>query len=135
MKQMTFANLIRQCGAELTGRYMSTVELADEHVSKIIDTFVINVVALAHGTHMGFRTRFLASQLVSKIASEVALESGADETEIEEIDLDIQPATVVLLLSDGTIWFTDIEEGQNVHWCIHSPDQPLLPGHIAPRLV
>jgi hypothetical protein len=134
MERMALSALIRQRGVELTGLHLSEVEIVDGHVSRVIETFIIDMVLLAHGRHIGTKVKFVTNQLVSEIASEIAFDQGAEETTVEAMDLDVQAATITYLLSDGTIWFTDIEEGQSVHWCIHNPDHPMLPGHEAARL-
>lgn len=135
MERMALSALIKQRGAELTNFHLSEVEIADDCVSRVVETFVIDMVVLAFGRHIGTMVKFLTNQLVSEIAAEVAFDQGAEKADVEAMDLDVQAATTTHLLPDGTIWFTDHEEGQNVHWCIHSPDHPLLPGHRAALLV
>lgn len=134
MQRMALSAFVRQYGAELSGLHLSEVEIVDGRVSKVIETFVIDMVLLAFGRHIGTKVKLITNQLVSEIASEAAFDQGVEEAEVEAMDLDVQAATTTIILSDGTIWFTDIEEGQNVHWCIHTPDHPLLPGHKAATL-
>lgn len=134
MESMALSALIKRHGAELTELYLSEVEIVDGRVSKVVETFIIDMVVLAFGRHIGTKVQIMTTQLVSEIASEVAFDQGAEVAEVQAMDLDIQAATITVLLPDGTIWFMDIEEGQNVHWCIHNPDHPLLPGHGAAQL-
>lgn len=131
MERMALSSLVRQRGVELTDLYLSEMEIADGKVSEVVETFVIDMVLLAFGRHIGTKVIFNATQLASKIIAEGELEEGAEDAEVEAMNLDVQAATPTILLSDGTIWFTDIEEGQSVHWCIHNSDHPLLPGHEA----
>lgn len=115
MERMAFSAFIKLCGAELTELHLSEVEIVDGFVSKVVDTFIIDMVVLAFGRHIGTKVHITAVQLVSEVASEVAFERGAEEAEIEAMDLDIPAATITHLLPDGTIWFTDQEE---VRMCI-----------------
>jgi hypothetical protein len=134
MESMALSALIKQYGAELIERHLSEVEIVDGYVSRVVETFIIDMVVLAFGRHVGTKVHITTIQLVSEVASEVAFDEGAEEAEVEAMDIDVPAATTSHLLPDGTIWFTDQEEGQNVYWCIHNPDHPLLPGHAAARL-
>lgn len=134
METTALSALIKQRGAELPELHLSEVEIVDGLVSKVVETFIIDMVVLAFGRYVGTKVLITAIQLVSEVASEIVFDQGAGEAEVEAMDLDIPAATTTHLLSDGTIWFTDQEEGQNVHWCIHNPDHPLLPGHVAVQL-
>jgi hypothetical protein len=133
MERMALSSLVRQRGVELTDLHLSEVEIADDKVSRVTETFVIDMVVLAHGRHIGTKVIINATQLVSKIIAESILEQGAEDAEVEAMNLDVQAATSTVLLPDGTIWFMDVEDGENVHWCIHNPDHLLLPGHEAAK--
>lgn len=134
MESIVLSALIKQRGAELPDFYLSEVEVVDGRVSRVVETFIIDMVVLAFGRHVGTKVHIATIQLVSEIASAITFDQGAEEAEVEAVDLDLPAATTMYLLSDGTIWFTDKEEGQDTHWCIHSPDHPLLPGHKAAKL-
>lgn len=134
MKRMALSTFVKQYGAELVGLYLSEVEIVGGYVSKVVETYVIDIVMLAYGSHTGTTLKFVTTQLVSKIAAEIVFDQGTEDVEVEGMDLDAQAATSTILLPDGTIWFADTEEGQSVYWCIYSPDHPLLPGQEAAKL-
>ena len=131
MNRMALSAVIKQCGAELPNCYLSEVEVVNGCVSKVVNTFIIDLVFLGYGRHTSAIVRFVAVQLVSEIAKEIAFDQGAEKAEVDMIDLDVQAAAPTIQLGE-TIWFTDTEEGGLVHWCIHDSNYPLLPGHEAP---
>lgn len=132
MERMAFSAVVRERGAELTSLYLSEVEIVDGCVSRVVETFVIDMVLLAYGRHMGTIVKLTAVQLVSEIAGKAIFDQGAEEAEVEAMDLDIRAATTTLILPDGTIWFTDTEEGQDVlvHSQSRSPTSPLRVGNL-----
>lgn len=134
MKRMALSALVKQYGSELTDLLLSEVEIVDGRVAKVVETFVIEMVMLAYLNHAGTKVNFHAVQLVSDIAAQAEFDRGADTAEVEAMDLYPQAATTTILLPDGTIWFKDVEEGEDVFWCIHNPNHPIMPGHPAAKL-
>jgi hypothetical protein len=134
MERMALSTLVKSQGRELIGFFLSEVEIDNDQVTRVVDTFIIDIILLAYLRPADTEVKIQAIQFVSEIASEIAFDQGADTADVEVIDLWPQAATTVVLEPDETIWFKDREDDKDVYWCIHNPDHPLLPGHKAARL-